>query len=149
MLWKALELCADDHSRVHATYSFRGEDVPFYAGERQVEGGNSPGVDTVEVRFGGSEGDQGRKEAVLVGAKGDDNKGGEIVEMLQELYQKIEKGKLNGPLTASRSHGGERRGGREDTTVREEISLYSGRIRDATKLVKMAASPLVIQQEER
>ena len=39
--------------------------MAFYAGERQVEGGNSPGLDTVEVSFRG---------AVLVRAN-DDSKG--------------------------------------------------------------------------
>lgn len=51
----------------------RGEDVAFYAGKRHVEEGDSPGVDTVEVRFKGSEGKQERKAAMLVGMKGDGN----------------------------------------------------------------------------
>ena len=40
----------------------RREDVAFCASERQVEGGSSPGVDTVEVRFGGSKSNQIRAE---------------------------------------------------------------------------------------
>lgn len=33
----------------------------FYANERQVEGGNSPEVDTVEARFRSSKGYRGQK----------------------------------------------------------------------------------------
>ena len=48
------ELFAEDESGAHAVCCIRREDVAFYAGERQVEGGKSPGVDTPEVRFRGS-----------------------------------------------------------------------------------------------
>ena len=51
---RATELFAVDDGRVHAVYCLRGGDVTFYAGERQVEGGSSPGIDKVEVRFRGS-----------------------------------------------------------------------------------------------
>ena len=61
MLLRISELFAEDDGKVHATYSLRGEDVSFYAGKRQVGGGNSPGVDTVEVRFGGSEATKGER----------------------------------------------------------------------------------------
>lgn len=71
---------AGDDGRVHAVYYLRGEGVAFHAGERQ-EGGNSPEVDTVEVRFRGSKGDQGQKVAVLVRMKGAEDKGGEAVEL--------------------------------------------------------------------
>ena len=53
LLLRASELFAEDDGRVHALYCLRGEDVAFYVGERQVEGGSSPEVGTVEVRFRG------------------------------------------------------------------------------------------------
>lgn len=37
------------------------EEVAFYVSERQVEGGDSPEVDTVKVRIRGSKGEQERK----------------------------------------------------------------------------------------
>lgn len=40
-----------------------------------MEGGSGPGVDTVEVRFKGSEGDHGCKGGMLLTMKGDENKG--------------------------------------------------------------------------
>lgn len=36
--------------RVH-TVCFRGENIAFYTGGCKVEGGDSPDVDTVEVRY--------------------------------------------------------------------------------------------------
>ena len=64
ILLKASELFAeDDDGRVHAVYCLRGGDAAFYADERLVEGGNVPGVDTVEGRFRSSNGDQGRNGA--------------------------------------------------------------------------------------
>ena len=58
LLLRASELFVEDDGRVHAVYCLR-ENVAFYAGERQVEGGSSPEVDTVVVRFRGSKGDRG------------------------------------------------------------------------------------------
>ena len=46
-----------------------------------------PRGDTVEVRFRGSKGDQGRKVAALMGMEGNGDKGTEEVKLLQELYQ--------------------------------------------------------------
>lgn len=57
-------------------YCLRGEDVAFYICERQLEGGDSPEVGTIEVRFKGSMGNQLRKGAVLERIKGDGDKGG-------------------------------------------------------------------------
>ena len=54
-----------DFVRVRIVFFLRGQDVVFYASERQVEGRASPEVDTVEVRFRGSKSDRGRKGAVL------------------------------------------------------------------------------------
>lgn len=39
----------------------RRADVVFYTGERQLEGGDSPEVDLVEVRFRGSKVTKGKK----------------------------------------------------------------------------------------
>ena len=47
-------MLAGDDGSVHAVYCLRGGDVAFYAVEWQVEGGSSPEIDTVEVRFRGS-----------------------------------------------------------------------------------------------
>ena len=87
LLLRASELYAEDDGKVYAVNCLKGRDVAFFAGERQIMAGDSPGVDTVEVRFRGSKGDQGRKGAVLVRTKGDGGGGGEAVELLQELYQ--------------------------------------------------------------
>ena len=59
LLLRASELFAEDDGRVHAVYCFRGGDVAFHSGERQVEKRSSPEVNTVEVRFRGSKGDRG------------------------------------------------------------------------------------------
>lgn len=40
-----------DDGREHVVYCLRGDDVTFHAGERQVERGDIPEMDTVEVRF--------------------------------------------------------------------------------------------------
>ena len=50
--------------------------MAFYASERQVEGGDFPEVDTVEVRFRGSNGEHGRKGAVLMRLKSYERKWG-------------------------------------------------------------------------
>ena len=105
LLLRASELFAEDDGSVHAVYCLSGGDVAFYAGERQVEGGSSTGIDKVEVRFRGSKGDQGRRGAVLVRTKGDRGTGGETVELMQELYR-IHDGRSDLPLMAYRSHGG-------------------------------------------
>ena len=42
---------------MHAVYYLRGDDVAFYADERQVEGGDISDLYMVEVRFRGSKGD--------------------------------------------------------------------------------------------
>lgn len=76
--------------------------MTFITGERKVEGGINPGVDTVEVRFRGSKGDDGWKEAVLVRTKDDGNKGGGALELLQKLCH-IHKGSLDLSLMAYRS----------------------------------------------
>ena len=91
---------AEDDGRVHAVYYLRGGDVAFYAGDRQVEGGSSPGVDTEEVRFTGFRSDQG-------GSAGeeDGSKWGEAVELLQILYQ-IHERRLDLLLKAYRSYEG-------------------------------------------
>ena len=78
----ASELFAEDDGILHAVYCFRGRDVAFYAGEWQEEGRRSPEIDTVEVRFRGFKGDQGRKWAVLVRTGTDGSRGGEAVELL-------------------------------------------------------------------
>ena len=77
----------------------------FYKGKWQVERRSSPGIDAVEVRFRGSKGDQGRKGGVLVRTTGDWSKGGEAVELLQELHR-IHEGRLDLPLMAYRNYGG-------------------------------------------
>ena len=105
LLLRASEVFAEDDGRVHAVYCLRGGDVAFYAGERQVEEGSSPGIDKMEVRLGGSKGDQGRKVAVLVRARDDRGTRGETVELMQELYR-IHDGRSDLPLMAYRSHGG-------------------------------------------
>ena len=87
ILLRASELFAEGDGSVHAMYCLRGGEAAFYAGERQVEGGSIPEVDMVEVRSRRSKGNQGQKGAVLVRTKGGGSKGGETVELLQELYQ--------------------------------------------------------------
>lgn len=49
---------------MRTVYFFRGEGVVFYVGERQVERGNNPEVDTVEVRFIGSKGNLEQNRAM-------------------------------------------------------------------------------------
>ena len=66
MLLSASELFAEDEGGVHAVYCIKREDDAFYAGERQVEGGRSPGVDTAEVKFRGSKNDQIRAECSVM-----------------------------------------------------------------------------------
>lgn len=66
--------------------------------------GNSPKVDTVEVRFRGFKGNQGRKGDFLVKMKGVRVKGSEAVELFQDLYQ-IPEGRLDHPLIAYRGYG--------------------------------------------
>lgn len=83
---------------MHAVYCLIGEDMTFYVGERQME------EETAQrwTRF------QRRPRAergVLVRMKGDGGKGGEAVELLQELYH-IYDGRLNLPLMAYWSYGG-------------------------------------------
>lgn len=46
-----------------------------------MEGGDSPGVDMVKVRFRGSNSDPGRNGAMLARMKGDENKGAKAVEL--------------------------------------------------------------------
>ena len=75
LLLRASKLLAEDDGRVHTVNGLRGINVAFYEGERQVEEGSSPAVDTVEVRFRGSKGDQSRRGAVLVRTRGDRGKG--------------------------------------------------------------------------
>ena len=87
MLLRASELSAEDYGRVHVIYSLRERDVAFYAGERQVKRGDRPEVNTVEEHFRGSKGDQGRKGVVLVRIKSDGHNGGEVVNLLLELYR--------------------------------------------------------------
>lgn len=80
--------------------------MTFIAGEWQVEGGISPGVNTVEVKFRGSEGDEGWKGPVLVRTMDGGNKRGEALELLQELYH-IHKGRLDlSPLAYRRTEVG-------------------------------------------
>ena len=79
--------------------------MAFYASKRQVEGGDIPEVDTVEVRFRGSNDDQGRKGAVLLKMNSGGRKGGNAVELLQELYR-IHGGRSDLPLMAYRGCGG-------------------------------------------
>ena len=62
-------------SELFAVYCLRRGDMTFCAGEWQVEGGSSPGIDTVEVIFRGFTADQGRKGAELVRTKGDGSEG--------------------------------------------------------------------------
>ena len=96
---------AEDDESVHAVYCRRGGDGAFYAGERQVEEGSSPEVNTVEVWFRGSKVDQGRRGEVLVRIRGDRGRGDETVALMQELYQ-IHEGRLDLPLMAYRSYEG-------------------------------------------
>lgn len=79
--------------------------MAFYAGDRKVEEGSSPGIYTVEVRFRRSNGDQGRKGVLLVRMKGDGSKGGEAMELLQELHR-IYEAKSDLPLMEYRNYGG-------------------------------------------
>lgn len=74
-------MLVEDDSRVHAVNYLREKIVEFRAGERQVEGGESPGIDTVEVRFKGSNSDHGRNGAKLARMKDGGNKGAEAVEL--------------------------------------------------------------------
>ena len=105
LLLRASELYAEDSGRVHAQYCLRRKDIAFFAGNRQVEAGGDPGVDTVEIRFRGSKGDQSRRGAVLVRTKGDGDRGGEAVELLQELFR-LHGGGGEMPLMAYLSAGG-------------------------------------------
>ena len=173
LLLRASELFTEDDGRVHAVYGLSGGDVAFYEGERQVEEGSSPEVDTVEVWFRGSKGGQDRRGAVLVRTRGDRGTGGETVELMQELYR-IHDGRSDLPLMANGSHGGwkvwtrgqaiyylrrglsvvatargNREGGGKARLVPEEFALHSGRIGGATRLAAKGASSRVIQQEGR
>lgn len=87
ILMRVSELFAEEDGRVHVVYFLIGKGVAFYTDEWQVERGNHPGVDPVEVTFRGSKGDQGQKGAVLVRTKDVGNKGDEVVGLLHELYQ--------------------------------------------------------------
>lgn len=87
MLMRASELFTEDYGRLNSVYCLRGEDEVFYAGQCQVEGGDSPTVDTVKVHFRGSMGVPGRKGDVLMRMKCGGDKGGEAVELLQKMYR--------------------------------------------------------------
>ena len=104
LLLTASELFAKDDGSVHAVYGLRMGVVAFYEGERQVKEGSSPDVDTVEVRFRGSKGDQGRIGTVLVRTRVDRGRGSETVELMQELYR-IHEGRPDLPLMVYRSDG--------------------------------------------
>lgn len=56
VLLRATEWIAGDEGRVHIVYCLKIRGVAFYAGERQVERGDRPELDTVKVRFKGSNG---------------------------------------------------------------------------------------------
>lgn len=60
-LSKTSELSTEDDGRVRAVYCLRRGYVAASANKPQVKGGDSQGVAMVEVRFRGSEGDEGRK----------------------------------------------------------------------------------------
>ena len=62
-------------------------------------------MDTVEVRFRGSKGGQGRKGTVIVRIKGVGDKRGKAVDPLQELDQ-IHEGRLDVPLMAYQIYRG-------------------------------------------
>ena len=162
---EGVKVFTEDDESIHTVYSLRGGDVALYAGERQVERGSSPEVDSVEVRFRESKDDQGRRGAVLVRTRGDRKRGGETVELLQEMYR-IHEGRSDLPLMAYRSYGGWkvwtrgqatyclRRGltvvaevwekGREGEKAPLVLEEFS-----ATRLAAMVASPQVIQREGR
>jgi len=76
------------------------EDGTSYAGEWPVQGGNSPEIDKVEVRFRGTKGDQGRKKAVKRGwEQGGRNRRavvGTVLDASREVYS---------PLMAYRGYG--------------------------------------------
>lgn len=59
----ASDLFAENNCRVNTVFCLRGGDVTFYPDERQVQGGSSPEIVTVEVRFRGYNDDQARKGA--------------------------------------------------------------------------------------
>lgn len=62
MLLSALEVFKEDDGRIHAMYCLRG-DVAFFAGEWQMEPGNSPEVNAIEAKFAASNSDLGRRES--------------------------------------------------------------------------------------
>lgn len=61
---RASVLYAENDEKVHAVYCLRSEGITLVAAKRQVEKGSTTGVNTVEVIFKGSKGDQGREGAV-------------------------------------------------------------------------------------
>lgn len=70
-------------------YCFRKEDVAFFAGERQVAGGNSLEIDAVEVRFRGSKGNQGWRGGVLVTVKSNRGKGRQSGGIVAETVKDV------------------------------------------------------------
>lgn len=149
-------------------YFLRGENVVFYAGEGQVEGGESPEVDTVEARFRGSKGKQEQTSVVLVRMKSIGDNEAKALELLHQIHD----GRLDLPPMAYRGYRGWRIGTRSqaihclrrrlllvaETWKREgrvgklrlnpkDFALHLGRIRGTTTLAVMGASLLVIQRK--
>lgn len=82
MLLRASDLLAEDNCKVHAVHCWKGENVIICSSEREVTRERSPGVDTVEVRSRGSQGDQGRNVTILARMKYDGDKTSEAVKLL-------------------------------------------------------------------
>lgn len=77
----------------------------FFAGKRQTGWTNNPEVETMDVRSIGSTGDTGRKKAMLVRTKSDEDMEVKLwMELVQRLY-KIHKGRAHLTLMTYRSYG--------------------------------------------
>ena len=112
LLLRASELFTGDEGGVHQVYCLRRGDIAFFEKGMQLGPERRRAADTVEVHFIGGKRDQGRIGAVMVttkGAKGVGEPGGNVVDLLVELFEYYGAsipGRENAPLKAYRSGAG-------------------------------------------
>ena len=165
-LTRAAEMFAETSTRMHEIYGLRRGGVAFFRGGRQLEWGQWPTADRVEVRFRGSKGDQLRKGAVLTRARkgpprpvGD---GGGAVDLMIELLSCYLFLPPSAPLVAFGCGSGRwsmwtqtqaTKALRQVVSVAgmqaEEYALHSLRIGGATHLSAGGAAPEVLKREGR
>ena len=75
LLLRASELFAEEGGKVQEVHCLRRGDVAFFGKGVQLGPGRREAADTVEIRFNGGNGDQGRKVAVAVRTKGSEGSG--------------------------------------------------------------------------